>query len=141
MPALEHAERADTGVPALLNVGHSVTDLDDRLYGRHPPLAHEKTGCQKADKSSIFLLWVCVLHWNTLDLVMCKRYDINFTPSTYERFHRTVLDTLQRRQGKYAVHRFAHELAYHKRHKPLNVLRQLLSRQQRKFQPPCRWAN
>nr|DAT42349.1 MAG TPA: hypothetical protein [Caudoviricetes sp.] len=72
---------------------------------------------------------------------MCKRYDINFTPSTYERFHRTVLDTLQRRQGKYAVHRFAHELAYHKRHKPLNVLRQLLFRQQRKFQPPCRWAN
>lgn len=60
--ALEHAERADTGVPALPDVEHSVTDLDDRLYGRHPPLAHEKTGCQKADKSSIVLLLVCVFH-------------------------------------------------------------------------------
>ena len=68
---LEHAERADTGVPALLNVGYSVTDLDDRLYGR-PPTRSRKTGCQKADKSSIVLLWVCVFHWNTLDLVMCK---------------------------------------------------------------------
>ena len=36
----EHAERADTGVPAFLNVGHSVTDLDDRLHGRHLKFPH-----------------------------------------------------------------------------------------------------
>lgn len=36
----EHAERADTGVPAFLNVGHSVTDLDDRLHRRHLEFLH-----------------------------------------------------------------------------------------------------
>ncbi len=71
LPSSTPSEQTPAFLP-FLNVGHSVTDLDDRLYGRPPPLAHEKTGCQKADKSSIVLLLVCVFHWNTLDLVMCK---------------------------------------------------------------------
>ena len=30
----KHADEPDTGIPAFLNVGHSVTDYVDHLYGR-----------------------------------------------------------------------------------------------------------
>ena len=47
LPSSTPSEQTLAFLP-FLNVGHSVTDLDDRLYGRPPPTRSRKDGLSES---------------------------------------------------------------------------------------------